>query len=118
MIIDIRDDLFYKIMELMKNRSNSIYNELKGIEPLSKQDVYRLFDVHDNSFECISKARDSKTQKKKDKIRECIKQLISDDITPTKYQVNKHTNIAFITLNKYFDDILSEVKESKKDSLF
>ena len=34
MIIEIRDDLFYKLVELMENRSKSIYNELKEIQPL------------------------------------------------------------------------------------
>ena len=31
MIIQIRDDLFYKLVELMKHRNLSIYNELKEI---------------------------------------------------------------------------------------
>ncbi len=34
MIIEIRDDLFYKLVELMKHRNLSIYNELKEIKPL------------------------------------------------------------------------------------
>ena len=34
MIIEIRDDLFYKLVDLMENRSKSIYNELKEIKPL------------------------------------------------------------------------------------
>ena len=34
MIIEIRDDLFYKLVELMKHRNLTIYNELKEIKPL------------------------------------------------------------------------------------
>ena len=34
MIIEIRDDLFDKVVEIMKHRNLSIYNELKEIKPL------------------------------------------------------------------------------------
>jgi hypothetical protein len=42
-----------------------------------------------------------------------IKELLSQDIQPSKYKINKRTKIAFITLNKYYDDILEEVKNGK-----
>ena len=100
MIIEIRDDLFDKVVEIMKHRNLSIYNELKEIKPLDAV-------ATDTT---LNKARELKTQKVKQLIRETIKELLSKNITPTKYRINKSTGIAFITLNKYYDDILEEVK--------
>ena len=102
MIIEIRDDLFYKLVELMKHRNLSIYNELKEIKPLEV--------ATDNT---LQQARDIKTQKVKQLISRTIKELLSQDIQPTKYKINKSTGIAFVTLNKYYDDILEEVKNGK-----
>ncbi|MDY0292778.1 MAG: hypothetical protein RBR02_10650 [Desulfuromonadaceae bacterium] len=53
--------------------------------------------------------RELRTQKVRQSIKETIKELLSKDITPTKYQVNKKTGIAYITLNKYYDEIIDEV---------
>ena len=107
MIIEIRDDLFYKLVELMKHRNLTIYNELKDIKPLDTV-------ATDTT---LQQARELKTQRVKQSIKETIKELLSKDISPNKYKVNKATGIAFITLNKYYDDILEEVKndyQSKK----
>ena len=46
----------------------------------------------------------------KQNIKETIKELHSQNIQPTKYKINKKTGIAFVTLNKYYDDILEEIK--------
>ena len=108
MIIEIRDDLFYKLVDLMENRSKSIYNELKEIKPL---------DDTVATDTTLQQARELKTQRVKQLISKTIKELLSKDISPNKYKVNKATGIAFITLNKYYDDILEEVKndyQSKK----
>ena len=102
MIIEIRDDLFYKLVDLMENRSKSIYNELKEIKPLDTV-----------ATDTLAKARELKTQKVKQTIKEIIKELHSQNIQPTKYKINKKTGIAFVTLNKYYDDILEEVKNGK-----
>ena len=99
MIIEIRDDLFYKLVDLMENRSKSIYNELKEIKPL---------EVATDTT--LQQARELKTERVKQTIKETIKELLSQDIQPTKYRINKKTGIAYITLNKYYDDILEEVK--------
>ncbi len=100
MIIQIRDDLFYKLVDLMENRSKSIYNELKEIKPLDTV-------ATDTT---LNKAREIKTKKVKQSIEQSIKELLSKDIQPTKYRINKSTGIAFVTLNKYYDDILEEIK--------
>ena len=104
MIIQIRDDLFDKVVEIMKHRNLSIYNELKEIKPLDTV-------ATDTT---LQQARELKTQRVKQLIRETIKELLSKDITPTKYRINKATGIAFVTLNKYYDDILEEVKNETK----
>ena len=57
----------------------------------------------------LIKAREIKTQRIKQSIKETIKTLHSQDIQPTKYKINKLTGIAFITINKYYQSILDEV---------
>ena len=104
MIISIDDDLFDKVVEIVKHRNLSIYNELKEIKPLDTL-------ATDTT---LQQARDIKTQRVKQSIEQSIKELLSKDISPTKYKVNKATGIAFITLNKYYDDILEEVKNENK----
>lgn len=99
MIIEIKDDLFYKLVELMKNRNTTIYNELKNIQPIEV--------ATDNT---LTKAREIKTQRVKQSIKETIQELLNQNAKPTKYKVNKSTGIAFKTLNKYYDDILNEIK--------
>ena len=103
MIIEIRDDLFYKLVELMKHRNLTIYNELKEIQPLDTVGIDTT----------LNKARELKTKRVKQSIKESIKELLSQDIQPTKYRINKKTGIAFITLKKYYSDILEEVKNGK-----
>ena len=100
MIIDINEELFHKVKQIVKSRNLSIYEQLEEIKPLDTVTT-------DNT---LAKAREVKTQRIKQSIKETIKELLSKDITPTKYKINKRTGIAFITLNKYYDDILEEIK--------
>ena len=103
MIIEIKDDLFYKLVELMENRSKSIYNELKEIQPLDTV-------ATDTTDTTLAKAREIKTQRIKESIKETIKSFYNENIQPTKYKINKRTGISFITINKYYQSILNEVK--------
>ena len=98
MIIEIRDDLFYKLVDLMKNRNSTIYNELKEIKPIAAA-----------TNNTLQQARELKTQRVKQSIKETIQELLNNDIKPTKYKINKSTGIAFKTLSKYYEDILEEV---------
>ncbi len=100
MIIEIKDDLFYKLVELMKNRNTTIYNELKDIKPLEAL----------TTDTTLQKARELKTQRVKQNIKQSIQELLSKDISPTKYKVHKASGVAFTTLKKYYDDILEEIK--------
>ena len=104
MIIEIREELFNKLVDLMKNRNTTIYNELKEIKPLDRV-------ATDNT---LQQARELKTQKVKQSIKENIKELLNQNISPTKYKINRVTGIAFKTLSKYYDDILKEVTNGTK----
>ena len=100
MIIDIKDELFEKVKQIVKGRNFTLFNEMEQIKPLDTA-------ATDTT---LQQARELKTQRVKQSIEQSIKELLSKDIQPTKYKVNKSTGIAFITLNKYYDDILEEVK--------
>ena len=98
MIIEIEDNLFYKLKDLMKNRSKSIYEQLEQIKPLKAAAT----DTN------LIKAREVKTQRVKQSIKETIKTLYNQDIKPTKYQIHKRTGIAYVTINKYYDEVKNE----------
>ena len=104
MIISIDEELFQKVKQIVKGRNLSIYEQLEDIKPLDTV-------ATDNT---LQQARELKTQKVKQLISRTIKELLSKDISPTKYKINKSTGIAFVTLNKYYDDILEEVKNENK----
>ena len=100
MIISIDEELFHKVKQIVKGRNLSIYEQLEEIKPLETITT-------DNT---LQQARELKTQRVKQSIKETIKELLSKDISPSKYKINKSTGIAFVTLNKYYDDILEEIK--------
>ena len=99
MIIDIDDDLFLQVKKIVKSRSLKVYEQLENIKPLDR--------VPNNTLQT---ARTVKTQRVKQSIHQTIKSLSDEGITPTKYQIHKRTKIAYVTLNKYYDDILNEFK--------
>jgi len=103
MVIDIDDELFFKIKAIVKSRNATVYKELENIKQLKivPSDI-------------LVKARAIKTSRKKDEIKTVIKELIHAKTKPTKYQVTKKTGISYITLNKYFDDIFDEVLKEIK----
>lgn len=103
-IIEIRENLFYKLVVLIKNRNISIYEELKAIKPLDTATTNNTLQ------KARDKARELKTQRVKQSIKETIQELLNANISATKYKINKRTGIAFITLNKYYDDIIQEFK--------
>lgn len=99
MIIEIDNELFNQVKQLVKNRNQFLYEQLENIKPLENV-----------SIDTLKNAREIKTQRVKESIRKTIKSLIIENINPTKYQVNKRTSIAYVTINKYFDEIVDEVK--------
>ena len=106
MIISIDDELFQKVKQIVKGRNLSIYEQLEEIKPLNTVATTPT----DNT---LQQAREIKTQRIKQSIKETITSLINEDINPTKYKVNKLTGISFITLNKYYQSILDEVSNEK-----
>ncbi|MDD2888904.1 MAG: hypothetical protein PHY66_13990 [Aliarcobacter sp.] len=102
MIIDINDELFHKVKQIVKGRNLTLFNELEEIKPLDTVAI----TLTDNT---LQQAREIKTQRIKQSIKETIKSLNNQNISVTKYKINKLTGISFITLNKYYDDILDEV---------
>ena len=100
MIISIDEELFHKVKQIVKGRNLSIYEQLENIKPLDTV-------ATDTT---LAKARELKTKRVKQLIRETIKELLSKDISPSKYKINKSTGIAFVTLNKYYDGILEDIK--------
>jgi len=100
MIIDINDELFEKVKQIVKGRNLTLFNEMEQIKPLDTV----------STDTTLIKAREIKTQRIKETIKETIKSLHSQDIQPTKYKINKLTGISFITINKYYQSILDEVK--------
>ena len=100
MIISIDEELFQKVKQIVKSRNLSIYEELERLKPL---DTF----ISDTT---LIKARTIKTQRIKQSIKETIKSLSIQDIRPTKYKIHKETNIAYVTINKYYDDILEEIR--------
>ena len=104
MIISIDAELFQKIKQIVKGRNLSIYEELEAITPLDAVATVTA----DTS---LIKARAIKTQRIKQSIKETIESLNSQSIEPTKYKIHKRTGIAYVTINKYYDDILHEVED-------
>ena len=95
MIIDISDELFYKVVSIVKSRNLTIYEQLQKIKP----------------YDVLATARATKTSKIKNSIKTALQYTIQSNIKPTKYQVHKRTKIAYVTINKYYEDILKEVKQ-------
>jgi len=100
MLIEIDEKTFNQIINLMKNRNRNIHNYLKTIKPIKNITTENT----------LTRAREIKTQQTKQKIHKSIKELIEENITPSKYKVHKNTKIAYATLNKYYDEILAIIK--------
>ena len=98
MIISIDEELFQEVKRIVKGRSLSIYKQLEEIKPLET-----------TADATLIKAREVKTQNIKQSIKETIKSLYNQNIIPNKYKIHKATGIAYVTLNKYYDEILKEV---------
>lgn len=97
MIIEIKEEFLTRLINFMENENLALYNELKEIKPLD--------------MSSLEKARKIKTQRVKDLLKKAIEELILEKLPLTKYQIHKKTKIAYVTINKYFDEILEEVQK-------
>lgn len=103
MIIEINEELFKKVKEIIKGRNLSIYEELEKLTPFDPVATITTDTT-------LQQARDIKTQRIKQSIKETIKSLYIQDTRVSKYKIHKRTGIAYVTINKYYDDILEEFK--------
>ena len=103
MLIEIDEELFAKVKQIVKGRNFALYQELEAIKPLEAI-------ATDTT---LQQAREIKTQRVKQSIKEAIKSIYSQDMKLTKYQIHKSTGIAYATINKYYDVILDEVNNGR-----
>ena len=101
MLIEIDKELFEKIKKVMQTRNKNIATELEKIKEIKNI-------PHNNNY--LENAREVKTKKIKERIKIAMLEIKKENLKVNKYQVHKKTNIAYITLAKYFDTILKEVK--------
>ncbi len=94
MLIEIEENIYKKVLEIVKHRNTTLYNQIKDIKPLDK--------VITNDTLAI--ARTIKTDRIKESIKSTLRELIESNKKLSKYQVHKSTKIAYITLNKYYKE--------------
>jgi hypothetical protein len=100
LLIEIDKNDFSQVLKIIKLRNNTLYNKIKDIKPFTHTDT-------------LTTARNIKTNRIKEGIKSTLRELIQSNIKPSKYKVHKSTNIAYITLNKYYNDILDEVQNEQ-----
>ena len=98
MIIEIKEDIFNKMLSVAKGRNSKLYDELVLLKPINL-----------TTLDTLAKARTIKTVKVKERIRIALYELIQAKEQPSRYKVHKHTKITYNTLKKYYDEILDEV---------
>ena len=47
-----------------------------------------------------------KSETKKELLQKAFRELIQSKETPTRYKLHKLTNIAYSTINKYYDEVV------------
>jgi len=99
LLIEIEENDFNQVLKIVKLRNTTLYNQIKDIKPI----------MNLNTIDTLSTARTIKTDRIKKSIKSILRELIQSNINPSKYKVHKSTNIAYITLNKYYNEILDEV---------
>ena len=96
----INKDDFKKILEILEERNKGLYAKLSKIKNIELQS--------------------KRTLNKKSLIKSCILELLENNHEVTKYKVHKATEIAYQTINKYYNDILKDCTKEINDkrSLF
>ena len=102
MIIDIQDELFIKLLSIVKVRNTKVYEELQQIQP-----------ININTIDTLSNARTIKTDRIKERIKSALINLLQAKEQPTRYKVHNQTGITYSTLKKYYDEILDEVQDER-----
>ena len=107
MLIEIDENDFNQVLKIVKLRNTTLYNQIKDIKALDNI----------NPVDTLATARTIKTDRIKERIKSTLRELIQSNIKLSKYKVHKRTNIAYVTINKYYDDILKEVENEKMCNL-
>jgi len=102
LLIEIDENIYNQVLKIVKSRNSTLYNKLKDIKPL-------------DNLNTLATARTVKTDRIKEHIKSTLRELIQSNKKLSKYRVHKSTGIAYITLNKYYDDILKEVATDDKN---
>lgn len=55
----------------------------------------------------LSKIREIRTTQTKELLQKAFRELIQQKETPTRYKLHKLTNIAYSTINKYYDEVVN-----------
>lgn len=100
MILKVDNDLYENILEVLNKYDKTLYDKFNNIKEIEVDTLVR--------------ARKVKTERIKKAINQAIKKLLDENINPTKYQVHKKTNIAYVTLKKYYDEIIEGYNIEKK----
>ena len=91
----INEDDFNLILKIAKLRNKELYEKLIKIENTELQT--------------------KRTLNKKSLIESCILELLENNHEVTKYKVHKATEIAYQTINKYYDVILQDCMKQLND---
>jgi len=54
--------------------------------------------------------RNNKSAHIKETLTKAYKELLEAKGNPTRYKLHKQTKIAYITINKYFDEVINEAR--------
>ncbi len=97
----LTEEFYEELLALTVKRNKGIHTKLLNLEDMEEKEEY---------IDTLALARETKTQHKKDQIREAILKIFQETSKqPTKYQVHKVTGIAYVTLGKYYDEIIGEI---------
>jgi len=90
----IDDKLYLEVLNILEKRNKTIYKKF-----------LELSEVQEDST--LARARETKTKNKIEEIKKAIKDIAEEKKKkPTKYDIHKKTNIAYQTINKYYDDLI------------
>ena len=103
MIIEIDENNFNQVLEIVRLNNTTLYNQIKEIKALPNL----------NPNDTLAIARTIKTNRVKESIKSTLRELVQSNTKPSKYKVHKHTNIAYTTLAKYYNEILDEVQNER-----
>jgi len=92
----IDDKLYLEVLNILEKRNKTIYKKFLILDEVKKDST-------------LARARDTKTKNKINEIREAIREIAEDkNKKPTKYDIHKKTNIAYQTINKYYEDLIKD----------